>query len=456
MHIVVLEVDALRPDRIGAYGHDIDTPHIDQVADDGVVFDNAYTANSPSLPARAAFITGRYGISNGIETHGPAAYRIESPHTWAAYNRDRRDYWTLPELFFNNRTTSCAVASDGRHPAPWLYHVWHEFHQPQEPAGDRESFMTVRGETVADRCIDLLDRHDNELFLYTQFWDTHAPYKIPDSDLQVAPETVDLPPYPTQDQIDAQQPAEAWRCSRDVAAEDRDDLAALLADYDTAVRYVDRQIGRIVNRLKAEDVYDETLLVISADHGEEFGEHGVYREHWSTYDGTQRIPLIVKPPADAPHTSSRQDALVTNVDLAPTLADYTGLDAPRAWQGRSLRPLLNDNAKNWRDHVVLDHGLYTAQRAVRTQRWKLIRTYHPGTWTHLPEIQLFDLEQDPWEQDDVSADYPDVVQDLHRAMQRFVDDHISRNGDPLMAVADDGPIGAMGKETNVAAWQEGE
>lgn len=453
MNVVVVDIDALRPDHLGAYGYDIATPAIDAVADDAVIFENAYTANSPSLPARAAFVTGRYGVSNGVVTHGPDAYTISSPHTWDTPGSHRRDYWTLPELFFNDRIRTGAVASDGRHPAPWLYHVWHEYIQPQEPQGDNELFMTVRGETVADEATAFIDRHDDEeFFLYSQFWDTHAPYRIPDDVDPVTADDISLPPHPTEEQIVEHGTWDAWRCGgNDITS--RDDLAALLARYDTAVRYVDRQVGRIVDTLKEHDLYADTLLVITADHGEEFGAHGVYQDHWSTYDGTQRVPLIVKPPEAMDVQTGTRDQLVTNVDIAPTLADVAGLDAPRAWQGRSLRPIMENTDTDWRDHIVCDHGLYTAQRMVRTERWKLIRTFHPGTWGHaLPELQLFDMANDPWEQDDISSDNPDTVRRLHREMRRFVDDHVERNGDPLMDVADDGPVGSMGAETDVAAW----
>lgn len=454
MNILVIDVDSLRPDHLGAYGYDIDTPHIDAVADDSVVFKNAYTSDSPSLPSRAAFVTGRYGISNGVVTHGSDAYTISSPQTWESYDRFRRDYWTLPELFFKERVRTGAVAPDGRHPAPWFYHVWHEFIQPQEPQGEQEMFMTVRGDTVADETTKFIERHaDTDFFLYTQFWDAHAPYNIPDTVEAVGSEDVPLPPYPTEEQIADHQAWDAWRCSG-MDIQDRDVLAELLADYDTAIRYVDQQIGRIVNMLKERGLYDETLLVITADHGEEFGEHGVYRDHWSTYEGTQRIPLIIKPPADSTASPGIRDQLVTNVDLAPTLADIAGFDAPRAWHGRSLKPLLTDTNAGWRDHIVCGHGLYTVQRTVRTTDWKLIRTYHPGTWGHvLPELQLFDMNNDPWEQNDVSGDNPELVKELSLKRKRFVDDYIGRDSDPLMRVAEDGPIGSMGRNTNVDAWQ---
>ncbi|MDY6765729.1 MAG: sulfatase [Candidatus Nanohaloarchaea archaeon] len=441
MNTVVIDIDSLRPDHLGCYGYPLDTsPAIDAVADDGTVFDRAYAANTPSLPARASIVTGRYGISNGVETHGPAAYQVSSPHTWDTVDRHRRSHWTLPELFFQERVRTGAVAPDTRHPAPWFTHVWHELLQPQEPRGEQESFMTVRGDAVVDEAQGFLDRNGSDgFFLYTQFWEPHPPYRVPD---QYGVETgeVPLPPHPTADAIDRYTTPDRW-CT-DVAVETREDLRELLAAYDATVQAVDAYVGRLVDQLKQAGMYDDTLIVVTADHGEAFGEHGVYREHWSTYEPTQRVPFIVKPPAgvDGP---DRCNELVTHVDLAPTLADVAGLEPPRAWQGRSVAPLLRGEQAGWRYAVVLDHGLYTAQRAVRTDRWKLVRTFHPGVWEdRLPPVQLFDMETDPWEQDDVSGENADVVMELQQRMRAFEDAHVGRGGDPLQRVAENGPVGS--------------
>lgn len=132
------------------------------------------------------------------------------------------------------------------------------------------------------------------------------------------------------------------------------------------------------------------------------------------------------------------------MDLAPTIADYAGLEPPAAWQGESLRPVVEDDDAKWRDTVVVDHGLYTAQRAVRTDRWKFVRTYHAGMWDGvLPDRQLFDMASDPWEQDDVAAEYPDVVETLETEMVEWAERHRGRNEDSLKATAREGPEGAL-------------
>jgi arylsulfatase A-like enzyme len=301
--------------------------------------------------------------------------------------------------------------------------------------------QSVRAETVADIGLDFLERNgDEEFFLHLQFWDPHSPYFQPEEkvDQMRLPEK-ELPPYPTEEQIQTHLEWDTWGSASELGVEDRKDLADLLARYDSEIRNVDWQIGRIFDRLKELNIYEETLLVVTADHGEEFGEHGAYQQHWATYDGTQRVPLIVKLLGGAENPGPRNQ-LVTNVDLAPTLVEYAGLETPSKWQGQSFRSVIENPDAAWRDFIVLDHGLHTAQRAVRTDRWKFVRTYHPSIWKgELPERQLFDLQEDPWEQVNCIDEHPDVASELADRMILWVDEHVGRFGDPMHDVVREEP-----------------
>jgi arylsulfatase A-like enzyme len=467
--VVVIDVDSLRPDHMGTYGYGpATTPHLDDLARDATVFERAYAANSPCMPARAGLLTGRYGIANGVETHKWQGRSVNGPHTWPArrFDGDPADYHTLPERFFEAGRAAAAVSSFPRHPAPWFYHVWDEVHQPREPDAPGEYFQTPRAAAVVDRAIDLLDRRAPEL-LYVQLWDPHTPYNRSDAEVAAFADAP-LPPHPTDAEIAAHREWDTWRGARDTGIEDREDLQAVLAAYDAEIGYADAQIGRLLDTLREYDRYDESLVVVLADHGEEFGEHGCYREHWSTHEGTQRVPLLVKPPADAPRRD-RSRALVTNVDVAATVLAYAGLEVPDAWHGTSLRPHVADAAGGTdgedrsgpsatatsglsappgdgvdvaagpNDFLVVDHGLYTAQRAVRTDRWKLVRTYEAGLWEPVvPEVQLFDLDADPWEVDNCADEYPDVVDALSTLRARWVDRHVGPDGDALRTAVRNG------------------
>lgn len=454
MNVLCIDIDSLRADHVGGYGYRGNTtPHIDELIEDGVAFERGYVANSPCMPSRAALMSGRYGIANGIETHGRLSQRMNRPehrNDWAGSwteNEPDRPWWTLPELCFQHRIHTIGVSSFPRHPAPWFYHVWHEFIQPQEPDEEMTtkwghvSFQTPRAADVIDEALDALTRTEHDVFLYVQLWDPHAPYNRSADEVDRF-RSVDLAPYPTERQIEIHRTWDAVRSAAHVGIDDRADLNELVSAYDAEIHYADRHIGRLLEHLKKIERYEDTLILLTGDHGEEFGEHGLYREHWSTFDGTQRVPMVVKPPEGTPVEPGFRDQLITNVDFAPTIADYLGIAPPERWQGTSLRPIIESSDANGREAIVFDHGLYTAQRAIRTVEWKLIRTDHAGMWDGvLSEYELYDMGTDPWEQDDVIDEFPDVGNTLAGEMQHWADRYRDGDVDALSQVAENGPSG---------------
>lgn len=137
----------------------------------------------------------------------------------------------------------------------------------------------------------------------------------------------------------------------------------MIDGYDTGIRYVDDQIGRIVSQLKAAGIYEETAIIISADHGENQGELGIYGEHGTADVGTCRIPLIIKWPGAA---CGENTALHYNLDLAPTLMDMLGGESCPFWDGQSYAPTLRNHASDTgRDEVVISQCAHVCQRSVR-------------------------------------------------------------------------------------------
>jgi arylsulfatase A-like enzyme len=439
MNVLILDIDSLRPDHLGCYGYGKDTsPRIDGLAGDSTVFTRAYAASSPSLPSRASLMTGRYSVSHGVVSHGTEALQVDSPEYWPAWRKkdwegDLSDWWMLPERFFRSDFHAVGISSEPRHPAPWINQAWDEFHQPREPEGPMETQGTVRGEDVADRALDALKRVENEFFMYVQFWDPHIPCNR--SEEEVESFRGELPGYLEEVEFKS----DGWNGPPSLDIEDRDDLEEIAAGYDAEISYADRQVGRLLDELERQGIYDETLVVLVGDHGEEFGENGVFREHWSVHEGTQRIPVIMKPPYST--GGERRDELVTNVDLAPTLADYADLELPGRWQGESVRRLVEEkDAEDWREKIVVDHGLYTVQRAlIREDGKKLVKTLHDGM-KELPREQLFDLENDRYEREELSGEFPELVEEMEEEMEEWVEDRLVTPGDPLQKLAERGPV----------------
>ena len=181
---------------------------------------------------------------------------------------------------------------------------------------------------------------------------------------------------------------------------DLSDWKKLCDGYDCGVRRADDEIGRLFDRLRELGVFEDTAIIITADHGENLGELGVYSEHGTADHATCRIPMIVKwPGAQAGRVG---DGLHAHLDLSPTLSELLGVDPDPAWDGRSYAADLLAGQETGRDDVVISQCAHVCQRSVRFGPWIYIRTYHDGH--HLfPKEMLFNLDDDPHEQNDLAA-----------------------------------------------------
>lgn len=444
MKTILIDIDSLRFDQFGSYGQDQEvTPVIDEFSEDSAVFTNAYASGSPSMPSRASLLYGRFPVHHHVETHGTMGQTMNHPYSWSfsvkkEWDGDLRDWWSLPEALFRNQIQTCAVSSASRYPAPWMFNFWNEYHQPEEPDEDVSTFASVEAEEVVDIGLDFLEDAQDDFFLYLQFWDPHMSMQCPEEEVEKF-EDMSIPKYPTDEDIEEHQDWDTKNSASNKEIEDRDDLRQMYARYRAEVNYVDSQLERVFDYLKDERIYEDSLIILTADHGEEFGEHGVYQEHWSTNEAVQKVPLIVKTPEEPENTEI--DELVGNVDIPATVLDYMDFEAPEKWQGRSLKPLIQDESFDWRSFMVMDHGLHTAQRAIRDGKWKMIQTLHPGDWDRkLQEMQLFNLEEDPFEQENLALEKPKLVEKLKQKMDLWVEQR-KFNADPLKKVGEQGPAG---------------
>ena len=181
------------------------------------------------------------------------------------------------------------------------------------------------------------------------------------------------------------------------------------ARYAGEVSYVDQQIGRVRAELERLGLAERTILVITADHGESLGEHGVYFDHNGLYEPNLRVPLIVWAPGRI--SSSRRLDLVGGLDVAPTILGLAGMEIPAAMQGRDL--FANDT----REKPLFAESDYRRQIMIQDGQWKLIRTlvsfyyvdaFAPTSGT----VELYDLSSDQGERNNVANNYPQITRDL--------------------------------------------
>jgi arylsulfatase A-like enzyme len=187
----------------------------------------------------------------------------------------------------------------------------------------------------------------------------------------------------------------------------RSDFKHMLDSYDGSIATVDRAVGEIVEALQRAGVYDDTIIVISADHGEAIGQMGMYFEHGVAVDGVTNVPLIVRVPGMT-DSGLRNDALVYQYDMMASLMDLLHIEPPAMWDAQSFAPALSGKAFEGRPFLVYGCGIFSLQRAIRTRNHALVWTYHPGC-SPLDDRYLFDISNDPNQSRNIIKDNLDTA-----------------------------------------------
>jgi len=410
MRILMLDLDTLRPDHLGCYGYSRNTsPNIDAIAAEGVRFDRWFCSDAPCLPSRAALMSGRFGIHSGVVGHGGTAadLRLDGPDRGF---RDRHHDECLPSLLRRAgfRTVSISPFAE-RHGAWWFYAGFNEMYNTGKCGMESAEEITP---TVL-KWIRANAREDN-WFLHINYWDPHTPYRAP-AEFGNPFEHDPLPQWITSDVLEHHRANVGPHSAREInmynnfappeyprhpgEIDGPASLRRMIDGYDCGIRYMDGHIGMIIRALEEEGVVDDLVIIVTADHGENQGELGIYGEHATADYATCHIPMIIRWPGTA--ASHVDEGLHYNLDLAPTLAELLGQPPISRWDGESCAGALLRREDNGRPWLVISQCAHVCQRSVLRWPWLYTRTYHDGF--HLfPDEMLLNLEIDPHEQNDVA------------------------------------------------------
>src|SRR5436305_6787361 len=294
-NVVFITIDTLRPDHLGCYGDkQIRTPNIAALAADGTRFERAYTAVPVTLPAHTVLFTGTYPLLSGI--HDFSANKLSPTQA------------TLASVLKDNGYTTGAVIGSavldsrfGLNHGFDFYYDHFDFNRLQESNLDE---MERPGNIVADVTLDWLSKnYQKKFFLWMHLYDPHYPYRPP-------------PPY---------------------SEEYRDRL------YDGEIAFADAQVGRLISFLKSKDLYRNTIIVLTGDHGESLGEHGEKTHGFFIYNATLHVPVLIHLPGSA--SPKVLPDVVSLVDLLPTVLQALKIAAPAQVQGRSLLALMTPRSE---------------------------------------------------------------------------------------------------------------
>lgn len=418
--VLVLLVDALRPDRLGCYGNPRPTsPAIDRLAKDGVRFAQAVTASTFTKSSVASIFTGRYPFQHGVywgssrETPGVFGGAVTSD--------------LLPE----SETTIAEVLA--RH--GYLTNAWVQNSHLRGFMGFDQGFLDYRDQQGSISRINRLfgrflagPGRRYGFFTYLHYIDLHDPYRP-------------RPPYDTMFQpAGAGDPyagidlanwgtflAEVREGKRTLSEAEVSRFEAL---YDGQIRFVDDEVGKLLERLKQLDLYDRSLIVLIADHGDGFMEHGFISHSTTPYDELARVPLIVKLP-HGEHAGRVVEEQVRLVDLFPTVLEAVGIRERLELAGCSLMPLLDPKSRSLRPPTCSEAVIEIAEEgaepivAVRTQAFKLIvHEKRPA--------ELYDLHADPSEKVNLAAAPPPGAERLFTIADLVRKAHAARQANPTI------------------------
>jgi arylsulfatase A-like enzyme len=372
--VVVISIDTLRRDHVGAYGYARPTtPRLDALARDGLLAEDAVSTSSWTLPAHLSLLTSLDpGAHGGVDMeHG---FNGRSP--------------TLAETLRGAGYATHAVTS----------HLYVSAVYGLDRGFDHLDFHQDRKATdVADRAIDALDRlGDRPFFLFLHFYDPHWHYDPP-------PSTRALFERPYRGDVTG-----LWQDFSKRARVTEADVQHLLDLYDGEIRYVDDEVGRVLDHLKARGLDRSTLVAVTSDHGEEFQEHGSWEHQKTLYEEVVRVPLVLRGPGVAPR---RDGAQVSLLDLAPTVLAWAGLPAWPHAQGRSLLDAVPPReAYGETDHTA--DGTHKLFLRGAQGRWKVIVSLSRADRA-VRAAEWYDLGTDPGEKRSV-APPAEVAEALRR------------------------------------------
>jgi arylsulfatase A-like enzyme len=362
--VVLISIDTLRRDHMSLYGYPRrTTPGLEALAPESVVFEDAVSTSSWTLPAHASLLTAT----------GPAVHRATSSKVGLSPS-----FPGLPRLLRDAGYFTQGLAT----------HVYLSSEYGFAEGFDRHRYLPeTRAEEVTNQAIHFLEsKGDSDFFLFLHYYDPHWHYDPP-------------PPYDRA--FDPEYRGRATGIWWDFKEQDAssiapEDLHHIRALYDGEILYTDRQVERLLQEMKRLGVFENTLIVVTSDHGEEFLEHGEWEHQKTLYEEQLRIPLLIKLPGSS-MGGRRVQGQVSLVDVAPTVLDVLGIEAPQTFEGRSLLDAARSGeaaeSEAWAEtEHTLDGSRKIASRRGASGE-KAIFTLKEAEL----DVELFDLARDPRE-----------------------------------------------------------
>ncbi|MBP1966562.1 sulfatase family protein [Paenibacillus aceris] len=416
MNIVFISMDTMRASRLGCYGYEKPTsPYMDQIAEQGVLFERAYAADIPTEVAHTGIFTGKVGLRTGVVSHGSPLTQLPKKESW------------LPSLLQNHGFTTAAVDN--------LYQLKEWFARGYRYyINSVQKTRSIDGKSVNELAFKWIREHkEDDFFLFLHYWDPHTPYQPPASYVPAFYDKSRDPYDPANRSMHAAYNHAAYPFFKhhhyDLLGPVTD-AAYVNALYDAEVRYLDDRLRDLDELLKAEGLYEDTLLILFGDHGESLTEHDIYWDHCGLYEASVQVPMIMRWPGRIPE-GRRVKGLVQQVDMMPTILEAAGILTPANIDGRSLWPSIRGESEGTHDAIYLSECAWQASRGVVTKDYKFIRTLDAGPFVRPPR-ELYDLRVDPDETVNIAESSTAVADELAYQLDEWTEKMLNGRGDPML------------------------
>jgi len=404
-NIILITIDTLRANHLGCYGYERNTsPNIDSLARQSVLFQTAVTPRARTGPATAAVLTGQYPHTNTVRTN------------WVPLPKKAI---TLQEILSNKNYVTSAVVGN------YVLKREHSGFSPGFDSYDDRMFEKELNRNLYEKTAGQINRsvfnwleenYQNKFFLWIHYQDPHGPYAAPR-------ELRDTFNHHNKDYISIEKIKEFQRLPWIEEKDGKVDAASYRDNYDTEILYCDEAVGKLVARLSDLGVEDDTVIILTADHGESLGEHDYYLGHGKfVYEASSRVPLIVYGPSIIKNPG-RIEEQVNLINITPTILDLAGIPIPPGMEGKSLLPMINGEDISGDEYIFLERK--NQIKAVRTNDWKYIANIDKST------DELYYLRDDPLETKNVALENRRQVEKLKSRLHEWMNpnDHIPIGND---------------------------
>jgi arylsulfatase A-like enzyme len=426
--IILISIDTLRKDHLPVYGYGgVSTPNLNRLAKDSMVFDNCFSTSPWTLPSMASMLTGNYptvhncGLSKKV--------RINSSLDTIQSILKKQKYTNL--AFIGNPILAERLGYSEDFDYFFIYHQRYREFFPPKVCDTYDNFLKLFGWFVP------LDRRDTTgwvekevlynlpqvkerpIFMWIHYLDPHSPYTPPERFL----------------------PGTSGWIEEDLKEKELDfneGLINMIRHYDWEIDYVDYSIGNIFSQLKEMDIFNDSLIIITADHGEEFIEHGCLGHGQSQYQDQTRIPLIIKPPAGFDYKRGQFKSYCSLIDIPRTILSFLDIEDDYSFSGKNLFQIVKEEGlikEEIAEETGIDKGrdMLTEfiaykfrpgkiesedQKSIYSDNYHLIYDFMDSS------VQLYNLQRDPYEQKDISDEMPELTSILKQKLIKMYKDNL--------------------------------